>query len=78
MKQWNVCDIIDGYIKNQKAVLAYTKKGYNFTITLDNVVKSIEDVEKLKMFRMVIVPQKLALYKEIKSNKELFNNVLFT
>ena len=64
------------YIKNQKSILAYTKKGYNFTITLDNTVKSIEDVEKLKMFKMVIVPQKLSLYKEIKSNKEILNNVI--
>ena len=65
------------YIKNQKSILEYTKKGYNFTITLDNEAKSIEDVEKLKMFKMVIVPQKLALYKEIKNNKELFNNIIF-
>ena len=64
------------YIKNQKSVLDYTKKGYNFTITLDNETKSLEDVEKLKMFKMVIVPQKLSLYKEIKSNKERFANVI--
>ena len=65
------------YKKNQKSVLEYTKKGYNFTITLDNEAKSIEDVEELKMFKMVIVPQKLLLYKDIKSNKEMFNNVIF-
>ena len=65
------------YIKNQKSVLEYTKKGYNFTITLDNEAKSIEDVEKLKMFKMIIVPQKLLLYKDIKNNKEMFNNVIF-
>ena len=64
------------YIKNQKEVLVYTKKGYNFTITLDNAVNSIEDVEALKMFKMVIVPQKLSLYKDIKSNKALFHNVI--
>lgn len=64
------------YIRNQKSVLEYTKKGYNFTITLDNETKSIEDVEQLKMFKMVIVPQKLSLYKEIKSNKGLFDNVI--
>ena len=64
------------YIKNQKDVLAYTKKGYNFTITLDNDANSIGDVEALKMFKMVIVPQKLSLYKDIKSNKALFHNVI--
>ena len=64
------------YIKNQKDVLAYTKKGYNFTITLDNDANSIGDVEALKMFKMVIVPQKLSLYNDIKSNKALFHNVI--
>ena len=64
------------YIKNQKKILEYTKKGYHFTITLDNQVKSIENVEELKMFQMVIVPQTLALYREIKQNKEIFHNII--
>lgn len=54
------------YIKNQKSVLEYIKKGYNFVITLDDTLKSAEDVEKLKMFKLVIVPSDLKLYKEIK------------
>lgn len=73
----NLNILYSDYIHNQKIVLEYIKKGYNFTITLDNMVKSIEDVEKLKMFKIVIVPQKLALCREIKTHKEMFNNVLF-
>lgn len=65
------------YIKNQKSVLEYTKKGYNFVITLDNAIKSIEDVEKLKMFKIVIAPQNLVLYKELKKNKAVLNNVIY-
>ena len=65
------------YIKNQKSVLQYTKKGYEFVITLDNSVKSIEDVEQLKMFKIVIAPKNLVLYKEIKENKALLNNVIY-
>ena len=65
------------YIKNQKAILEYTKKGFEFAITLDNSIKSIQDVEKLKMFKIVIAPKKLVLYKEIKQNKSLFNNVIY-
>lgn len=65
------------YIKNQKSVLDYTKKGYNFVITLDNAIKSIEDVEKLKMFKIVIAPQNLVLYKELKKNKAVLNNVIY-
>lgn len=65
------------YIKNQKAVLEYTKKGFNFTITLDSSLKSVEEVEKLKMFKIVIAPKKLVLYKELKQNKSILNNVIF-
>ncbi len=65
------------YVKNQKSVLEYTKKGYYFVITLDDSVKSIEDVEQLKMFKIVIAPKNMALYKEIKANKSILNNVIY-
>lgn len=65
------------YIKNQKSILEYTKQGFNFTITLDNSIRSIQDVEKLKMFKYVIAPQKLVLYKELKQNKDILNNVIY-
>ena len=64
------------YIKNQKSVLECTKNGYDFTITLDDTIKSIEDVEKLKMFKLIIAPKKLLLYKEIKGDSSL-KNVVF-
>lgn len=64
------------YIKNQKSVFEYTKKGFEFVITLDNSIKSIEDVEKLKMFKIVIAPKSLVLYKDIKANKSILNNVI--
>ena len=65
------------YIKNQKSVLEYTKKGYYFTITLDDSVRGIEDVEQLKMFKIVIAEKNMALYKEIKANKSILNNVIY-
>ena len=65
------------YIKNNKTILEYTNKGFNFTITLDNTIKNVEDVEKLKMFKIVIAPKNLVLYKEIKQNKAILNNVIF-
>ena len=65
------------YIKNQKSVLQYTKKGYEFVITLDDTIKNIEDVEQLKMFKIVIAPKNLVLYKEIKQNKAILNNVIY-
>ena len=65
------------YIKNQKLVLEYINKGYDFAITLDNGIKNVEDVEKLKMFRIVIARENLVLYKELKQNKNLLKNVIF-
>lgn len=56
------------YIKNQKSVLEYIKRGFSFVVTLDDTLKNAEDVEKLKMFKLVIVPEELKIYKEIKSN----------
>lgn len=56
------------YMKNQKSVLEYIKRGFSFVITLDDTLKNAEDVEKLKIFKLVIVPEELKIYKEIKSN----------
>ena len=65
------------YVKNQKTILQYKNKGFNFAITLDNTIKGVEDVEKLKMFQFVIAPKNLGLYNELKQNKALIKNVIF-
>ena len=65
------------YIKNKKSVFEYTKKGFNFTITLDNSIQNIEDGEELKMFKIVIAQKNLVLYRDLKNNKTLFTNVVF-
>jgi len=65
------------YIKNSKTILEYTNKGYNFVITLDNAIKSVEDVEKLKMFKIVVAPKSLVLYRELKQNKAILTNVIY-
>ena len=65
------------YIKNQKTILEYRNKGFDFTITLDNTITRVEDVERLKMFKIVIAPKNLVLYKELKQNKAILNNVIF-
>ena len=65
------------YIRNSKTILEYTNKGYNFVITLDNTIKSVEDVERLKMFKIVVAPKSLVLYKELKQNKAILSNVIY-
>lgn len=67
----------DDYVKNQKIILEYINKGFDFAITLDNTVKSVEDVERLKMFKIVIAPKNLVMYRELKQNKTLLKNVIF-
>ena len=64
------------YIKNKNSVLEYTKRGFNFVITLDDAIKNIYDVEKLKMFKLVLVPKDVELYKEIKEDNSLKNVIL--
>lgn len=65
------------YIKNQKLILEYTNKGFNFAITLDNKIRSVEDVEELKMFKIVIAQKNLVLYRELKQKQAILNNVIF-
>ena len=65
------------YVKNKKTILEYTNRGYNFAIKLDNTIKSVEDVEKLKLFKIIIAPKNLVLYKELKQNKARLNNVIY-
>lgn len=61
------------YIRNKKDVLTYTKNGFNFVITLDDSLEHVEEIEKLKMFKLVIVPKDLLVYKEIKRDNSLTN-----
>ena len=63
-------------IKNRASVLEYVKEGYNFTITLDDYVKDMEEVRKLKMFKILIVPKNIKMHDEIMKNKAVLNNVV--
>lgn len=63
-------------IKNKELIMEYVNRGYNFTITLDDTVQTIEDVMKLKIFKLVILPQNIKLYQEIRKNKSLYSNVI--
>ena len=63
-------------IKNRASVLEYVKEGYNFAITLDDYVKDMEEVRKLKMFKILIVPKNIKMHDEIMKNKAVLNNVV--
>ena len=62
--------------KNREMILEYINRGYNFVISLDDFLESVEEVKKLKMFKYVILPQDINLYKEVKKNKATFSNLI--
>lgn len=65
----NLNIMYEDYIKYKSQILKLVNNGYSFAITLDGSVKSVSEVEKLQMFKIVILPEKIALYKEIKKAK---------
>lgn len=64
------------FTRFKKTILGYVNKGFDFAITLDDTIKSVDEVGKLKMFKYVILPKNLKLTKEILQNKKLFNNII--
>lgn len=64
------------FMKNRAEVLGYVKLGYNFAITLDDYIKDMEEVRKLKMFNVLIVPKNIKMHDEIMKNKAVLNNVV--
>ena len=63
-------------IKNREEIVEYVRKGYNFVITLDDYVTDLEQVRKLKMFKILIVPKNIKMHNEIMKNKTVLNNVV--
>lgn len=65
------------YLAHKKSIQKYINSGYNFTITIDSSMKDIEEINRLKMFKYIVVPKKLELYKKIIKNKtEVFNKII--
>lgn len=68
----------EDYSLHKDSIQKYIKLGYNFTITLDSSMKNEEEIEKLKMFKMIIVPKKLELYNKIIKKKTIIPNMITT
>ena len=61
---------------NKAKIFEFVKRGYKFTITLDNSLRDVNEIQKLRMFKFLILPKDLNLYKEIKKQKTLVNNII--
>ena len=62
--------------KNRDMILEFIGKGYNFAIELDDYLEDVEIIKKLKMFKFIIVPNNIKLYKEAIKYKKQFANIL--
>lgn len=72
----NVNIMYEDYIDNYQLITSLIKKGYNFCITLDNSMKEVEELEKLKIFNAVILPNNLEIYKKVKEKKNIYTNII--
>lgn len=62
--------------KNRDMILEFIGKGYNFAIELDDYLEDVEIIKKLKMFKFIVVPSNIKLYKEAIKYKKQFANIL--
>ena len=54
--------------------MEYIKQGINFAIYLDDYITDVEDIERLKIFKILLMDKKTKLYNEIK--KQNYSNVV--
>ena len=64
------------FIENRNTVLEYIRKGFKFSIMLDDNFKEISELDKLKMFNFIIFNKKNGLYKEIAKCKTKYDNII--
>lgn len=62
--------------KNKEAILEYTNRGFKFAIELDDYLENVDEIKKLKMFKFILLPNNIKLYKEIVKCKKQFTNIL--
>lgn len=66
----------EDYDSYKNSIQKYIKLGYNFTITIDSSMKDEEELDRLKMFKWIIVPKKLELYNRIIKRKTAIPNII--
>lgn len=62
--------------KYRETILNYINRGFKFAIELDDYIKEIEEIKKLKMFKFILLPNNIKLYKEVLKCKKQFDNIL--
>lgn len=62
--------------KNKSLILEYIRNGFNFSIELDDYATEVDVLKKLIMFKFIILPSNIKLYKEILRQKTKYTNIL--
>ena len=60
--------------KYKDNVLEYVSKGYKFAIELDNSMKEVKEIERLKMFEIILIPKNLKIKNEVTKEKNKINS----
>ena len=64
----------ENFVVNRALIMEYIKQGINFAIYLDDYITDVEDIERLKIFKILLMDKKTKLYNEIK--KQNYSNVV--
>lgn len=72
----NLNVMYEDYSSHKDLIQKYMKKGYNFTITIDSSLKDPEEIDKLKIFKFIVVPKRLELYNKIIKKKTILPNII--
>lgn len=62
--------------KNRSLITDYVRNGFNFAVELDDYFTNIDDLGKLTIFKYVMVPSNIKLYKEVLKRKTKYTNLL--
>lgn len=62
--------------KNRSLIQDYVRKGFNFAIELDDYFKDVNELAQLIMYKFIIVPNNIKLYKEVIKQKTKYTNLL--
>ena len=62
--------------KSRSLIQDYVRKGFNFAIELDDYFKDVNELAQLIMYKFIIVPNNIKLYKEVIKQKTKYTNLL--
>lgn len=63
-------------MKNKELIQGYVRDGFNFAIELDDYFNDISELGQLMIYKFIIVPNNIKLYKDVIKQKTKYTNLL--